>query len=144
MRAEDIMTKDLTAVEKDRSLEALISLLDKSGLSGVPVIDERGIVVGFISERDVISAALPGYFEMLRTTSYLPDLDQVSRRLEEIREEPVSEYMSEEVITVSEDEEDIHVADLIVRNRLKRIPVVDEEGMLVGIARRIDLLGPLL
>ena len=144
MRVKDIMTRDLTAVRKNQSLKALIFLLEKSELSGVPVIDKKGTVVGFISERDVISAALPNYFEMLRTASYLPDINQLSRRLEEIKGDPVSKYMVEDVITVDEDEEDIHVADLIIRNELNRVPVVDKDGMLTGIVQRIDLLGALL
>lgn len=138
------MTKDLTAVRANQSLKALIFLLKKSELSGVPVVDQKGVVVGFISERDIIQAALPNYFEMLRTASYLPDINQLSRRLEEIKGDHVEEYMVEEVITVDEDEEDIHVADLIIRNELNRVPVVDEDGMLAGIVQRIDLLGALL
>lgn len=144
MKVKDIMTKDLTAVRANQSLKALIFLLEKSELSGVPVVDQKGVVVGFISERDIIQAALPSYFEMLRTASYLPDINQLSRRLEEIKGDKVEEYMTEEVITVEEDEEDIHVADLIIRNELNRVPVVDEDGMLAGIVQRIDLLGALL
>jgi len=144
MKVKDIMTKDLTAVRANQSLKALIYLLEKSELSGVPVVDQKGVVVGFISERDIIQAALPNYFEMLRTASYLPDINQLSRRLEEIKGDHVEEYMVEEVITVDEEEEDIHVADLIIRNELNRVPVVDEDGMLAGIVQRIDLLGALL
>ncbi|MFW6048980.1 MAG: HPP family protein [Candidatus Bipolaricaulota bacterium] len=144
MKVKEIMTKDLTSVREDESLKALIYLMEKTSVSGVPVTDERGVVVGFISERDVISAALPNYFEMLRTASYIPDINQLSRRLEEIKGDSVSEYMVEDVITVDEDEEDIHVADLIIRNELNRVPVIDKEGMLCGVVQRIDLLGALL
>lgn len=144
MKVNEIMTKDLTSVREDETLKALIYLMEKTSVSGVPVTDERGVVVGFISERDVISAALPNYFEMLRTASYIPDINQLSRRLEEIKGDKVSEYMVEEVITVDEDEEDIHVADLIIRNELNRVPVIDKNGMLCGIVQRIDLLGALL
>ncbi len=144
MKVKEIMTKDLTSVREDETLKALIYLMEKTSVSGVPVTDERGVVVGFISERDVISAALPNYFEMLRTASYIPDINQLSRRLEEIKGDRVSEYMVEDVITVDEDEEDIHVADLIIRNELNRVPVIDKEGMLCGVVQRIDLLGALL
>lgn len=144
MKVKEIMTKDLTAVRTNQSLEALMFLLEKSTLSGVPAIDRQGFVVGFISERDVISAALPGYFEMLRTASYIPDINQLSNKLEEIKNDPVSQYMTEDVITVSEEEKDIHVADLMIRNQINRVPVVDQDGMLTGIVRRIDLLGALV
>lgn len=144
MKVRKIMTKDLAAVKEDQSIEALIFLLEKSELSGVPVVDEKGVVVGFIAERDVISSALPGYFEMLRTASYLPDMNQLAKRLEGLRGDPVSKHMVEEVITVNEEEADIHVADLIIRNELNRVPVVDEEGRLAGIVRKVDLIGALL
>ncbi|SRR6056297_1661155 len=144
MKVKEIMTKDLTSVREDETLKALIFLMEKTSLSGVPVTDERGVVVGFISERDVISAALPNYFEMLRTASYIPDINQLSRRLEEIKGDKVADYMIKDVITVDEDEEDIHVADLIIRNELNRVPVVDKDGLLSGVVQRIDLLGALL
>lgn len=144
MKVSEIMTKDLTSVSKDATLKELIYLLDRSELSGVPVVDDEGFVVGFISERDVIEAALPDYFEMLRTALYIPDINQLSSELEEIEGDPVSDHMTEEVVSIDRDEEDLHVADLIIRNGLNRIPVVDEDGLLAGIVRRIDLLGALL
>lgn len=144
MKVKDIMTRDMTSIDQDATIKDLIYLLEQSELSGVPIVDDEGIVVGFISERDVIEAALPDYFEMLRTAFYIPDINQLSQRLEEIGLEPVSRYMIEDVVSVGEEEEDLHVADLIIRNHLHRVPVVDKDGMLTGIVRRIDLLGALL
>lgn len=144
MKVRDIMTKDLTSVDEDATLQELLYLLDNSELSGVPVVDEEGLVVGFISERDVIEAALPDYFEMLRTAFYIPDINQLSKQLEEIENDPVAKHMTKEVVSVSANEEDLHVADLIIRNDLNRIPVVDEDGILVGVVRRIDLMEALL
>ncbi|MFP4589783.1 MAG: HPP family protein, partial [Candidatus Acetothermia bacterium] len=140
MKVKDIMTRDLTTVYETASIEELIDLLNKSELSGVPVVNDKGEVVGFISERDVIEAALPDYFEMLRTAFYIPDINQLSRELEEIEKQPVKEHMTTEVVSVTEDEEDLHVADLIIRNGLNQVPVIDEDGMLAGLVRRIDLL----
>ncbi len=144
MKVKEIMTKDLTSVTEAESVENLIYLLDRSELSGVPVVDDQGIVVGFISERDVIEAILPDYFEMLRTVFYRPDLNQLSKELLEIQDHPVSNYMTKEVLSVTEDQEDVQVADLIIRNGLNRIPVVNKDGMLVGTVRRIDLMEALL
>lgn len=144
MKVKDIMTRDLTSIQEDATIKDLIFVLEKSELSGVPVLDDEGKVVGFISERDVIEAALPDYFEMLRTAFYIPDIDQLSKKLEEIEDDSISEYMTEDVVSVSEDEEDLHVADLIIRNGLHRVPVVDRDEMLAGIVRRIDLLGTLI
>jgi len=144
VKVKDIMTRDLSSVCEEDTIKDLIYLLEKSELPGVPVVDQEGRVVGFISERDVIASALPDYFEMLRTAFYIPDINQLSKELEEIASDPISKHMVEDVVSVSEEEEDLHVADLIIRNDLNRVPVVDDQGMLSGIVRRIDLLGALL
>ncbi|MFQ5795347.1 MAG: HPP family protein [Candidatus Bipolaricaulia bacterium] len=144
MKVKEFMTKDLTAVEPETPIKELVYLLDKSGLVNVPVIDEDERIVGMISERDVIEAALPGYFEMLHSSSFLPDINQFSNKLTEIEDEPVQKYMSEDVIMVNENEDDLYTADIMIRRNLKRIPVVNDDGILVGIVRRIDLLQGLL
>ncbi|HID08847.1 TPA: CBS domain-containing protein, partial [Candidatus Micrarchaeota archaeon] len=113
------------------------------GLSTLPVVDEEGKLVGIITEHDLIQAALPEYFEMLHSVTFLPNLNQIQKRLKEMAFRPVSEYMKE-VFSVHLDDEDLHIADLLIRKRLKQIPVVDGEGHLVGVIRRIDLLSRLI
>lgn len=144
MKVKEIMTKDLTAIERDSSIKELVYILGASGLASLPVVDEEERIIGFISERDVIEAALPGYFEMLHSASFLPDLDRFSSRYREIKDDPVEKYMNKKVISVGEDEDDLHVADLMIRKNLKMVPVIDEDGILVGVIRRIDLLKSLL
>jgi len=106
----------------------------------VDMVDEDGRVVGVISERDLIRAVLPGYVDMLQSVAFLPSLDQLSRRLHEIGPKPVAEFMTEEVVAARPDDNDLHVADLMIRKGLKQIPVLDDQKRLVGVVRRIDLL----
>jgi CBS domain-containing protein len=137
MKVRELMTKDLSAVEAEATLEELVQTLKASGLSSLPVVDGEGRVIGFISERDVIEATLPGYFEALEGQ---PGRSQLARKYREIKGKPVADYMTGEVITVRGDEEALAVADLMMRRNLKIVPVVDEEGILLGVVRRIDLL----
>lgn len=139
----DFLRRDLSAVERTTRVRQVIRLLDNSGLSSLPVVDEEGKVVGVVSERDLIRALIPGYMDMLRSTSFLPSLNQLARRLREIGDHPVEQYMTKEVVTVKLDHPDLHVADLMLRKGLKQVPVVDDQGRLVGVVRRIDLLSRL-
>lgn len=139
----DFLRRDLSAVELTTPVRQVITLLENSGLSSLPVVDEEGKVVGVISERDLIRALIPGYMDMLRSTSFLPSLDQMARRLREIGDHPVERYMTKEVVTVKLDTPDLPVADLMLRKGLKQVPVVDDLGRLVGVVRRIDLLSRL-
>lgn len=140
MKAREFMRRDLTSVELDSTVAHVIYLLHQSGLSSLPVVDEDGHVAGVISERDLIRALLPGYVEMLQSVSFLPSLDQLSRRLREIGGKPVSEFMAREVVAARPDDNDLHLADLMIRKGLKQIPVLDDQKRLVGVVRRIDLL----
>lgn len=140
MKVRDIMTKDLTAVEKDIPVRELIFILNSAEMPNVPVVDEDGRLTGFISEKDLIRAALPGYFEMLHSTSFIPDMNQLARKLTQIADEPIERFIRTTVMSVTEDDDDLQAADLIIRKNVKNVPVVDADGRLVGRVRRIDLL----
>ncbi len=140
MKVSEIMTKDLTAVEKDIPVRELIFILNNAEMPNVPVVDEDGILTGVISEKDLIRAALPGYFEMLHSTSFIPDMNQLARKLTQIAGEPIERFIRTTVMSVTEDDDDLQAADLIIRKGVKNVPVVDADGRLVGRVRRIDLL----
>lgn len=140
MKARDLMRRDLTSVELDTPVAHVIYLLHQSGFSSLPVLDEDGRVVGIISERDLIRAALPGYVEMLQSAAFLPSLDRITRKLKEIGGKPVSEFMVRDLVLARPDDNDLYLADLMIRKGLKQIPVVDDGRRLVGVVRRIDLL----
>jgi len=140
VKVRDIMTRDLTAVEKDIPVRELIFILNNAEMPNVPVVDEDAKLIGFVSEKDLIRAALPGYFEMLHSTSFIPDMNQLSRKLTSIANEPIEKFIQTTVMSVTEDDDDLQAADLIIRKGVKNVPVVDADGRLVGRVRRIDLL----
>ncbi|MCD6142656.1 hypothetical protein DRJ23_01380 [Candidatus Acetothermia bacterium] len=144
MRVSEIMTKDLTAVEKDISVRELIFILNSADISVMPIVDDDGVLIGIISEKDLIKAALPGYFEMLHSTSFIPDLNQFSTKLAKIARDPIERYMKRDVVSIAVDDDDLQAADLLIRKNLRSLPVIDKEGRLAGVVRRIDLLRNLL
>jgi CBS domain-containing protein len=141
MKIKEIMTRDLTAAEPSMTVRALIELFDKSGLTSVPVVNEEGRVLGIVSERDIIEGALPGYFEVLYG---ITDMNHLSQKLREIENDHIEFYMTPEVVKIEEDEDDLTAADLMIRKNIKSLPVINKDGILVGMLRRIDLLKDLL
>ena len=144
MKVREIMTKDLTSCEKDVSVRELIFILDSARIPNIPVVDGEEKVIGYISEKDIIKAGLPSYYEMLHTTSFIPDMNQLSKKIMQIADDPIEQYMQHDAIVITEDDDTLQVADLIIRRGVKNVPVVDSEGRLVGKVRRIDLLRYLL
>jgi len=81
---------------------------------------------------------------MLHSTSFIPDMNQLAKKLVQIADDSIEKYMQRDFICVEGDDDDLQAADLIIRRNLKSLPVVDKEGRLVGVVKRIDLLEHLL
>jgi len=143
MRVGDLMDKDLTAILETCSLERAIRIMDIHRMSGLPVVDKEDHVKGFISERDIVQAALPKYMDMLADSSFLPDYGQLRKRLLAISHEPVGKYMQTDVITFNEDDSDLQVANVVLKRNIKFSPVL-RDGILVGVITRAHLLGHIL
>jgi len=139
MKVSQLMVKDLTSVEADDTIRSLVETLETSETSSVPVTDAESRLVGIISERDVLAAAVPKYMELLHSASFMPNIDQLTAGLNRIADDSVKRYMIQKVVSTSADSYDLQAADLMLRNKLRLLPVVDEDGVLVGIVRRVDL-----
>jgi CBS domain-containing protein len=111
LAARDIMSKEIVTIGADMLVEDAAKLLAYHNISGMPVEDPDGKVVGLVSEADVI-----GHIGAT-----------------------VSDVMSESVITVSEDATVEEIASLMETNRIKRVPVM-RNGSLCGIVSRSDIV----
>ncbi len=140
LKVKDVMTYDLTFVFENETVEQVIDLLEKSGMSGVPVVDSDLKVVGFISEEDIIRACLPSYFNLLQTAAFLPDTNLVLNNLKKISRDPVGKYISKPVFTVKPNDTILYIADAFMRKNFKVIPVVDDNNTLIGVVMRISVL----
>jgi CBS domain-containing protein len=121
LRAKDVMTPNVVSVEPDDSVHKAIHLMLAHRISGLPVIDPSGELLGIISEFDL--------FDLLW------DTDPGSRE--------VSRYMSRRVHTVDENQDLGHVAEQFRRLGVRRLPVTGG-GQVVGIISRRDLLSHLV
>ena len=111
VRVAEIMTRDVVTVRADASVADAALLLDRRHFSGLPVCDERGAMVGVVSEFDIISKA--------------------GRTIKDI--------MSTDVVSITPSSGVEEVARIMTQLRIRRLPVVDA-GRLVGIVTRGDLV----
>jgi CBS domain-containing protein len=117
LTAADIMTEDLVTVRPDASLRDAIELLLKEKISGLPVVDEEGRLVGVITEFAMLAMV---YDHSVQCQS-------------------VSNHMTREVIVVDADDPVSRIADLCIVHRVRRVPVM-RDGRLVGLIARRDVL----
>jgi CBS domain-containing protein len=119
--AQSIMTSDVVTVRPNASIEEAIELLLSEGISGLPVTDDDGRLIGVITEFALLAVAY-------------------DRR---VKNHTVSQHMTRDVITVNTDDPISRVADLCIVHRVRRVPVMND-GRLVGVIARRDVLKALV
>ena len=142
MNVSKIMRKPAVVIQEDSSLEEAARVMLQHNLRGLPVVDRQGKLSGFLSVSDYL--AKDKYIPFSRFKA--PQLfgkwisqEGIEQMYEEARTTPVKEIMSENVISVTEDDSVEKVVRLMVDRDLNRIPVL-RDGVPTGIVARYDLL----
>jgi len=147
MRVKEIMTKDVITVTENDTVEKCANLLNRNDLSGLPVVDGDNYVKGIITEGDLIKhntkVEVPAFLEILGGIIYLDDPNKYFENVRKSMGHFVGTVMTQDVISVSPDQEIEATAKLIAGKKIKRLPVVDEDGKLLGIVSRKDIMNHL-
>ena len=142
--AKDVMVKKVITIKKDASVSELTELLVKNKISGVPVVGKTGNLVGIATEGDLIirdaDLHFPRYFKLLDSIIYLESLNKFKRNLKKYLGTKVEDVMTSKVKTVNVDTPVSEVADIMIRNNINRVPVLDGSSNLVGIITRADIV----
>jgi CBS domain-containing protein len=143
MQADEIMTRNPVTVSADAPVPEIARVLLDHAISGVPVVDNRGALVGVVSEGDLVgrSEADRGARRdwWLRLLAEGETLDPNILAGLKTRRLTARDVMSAPVVSVAETTEAGEIARLLEAHRIKRVPVL-REGRVVGIVSRADLL----
>ncbi|HTV87543.1 MAG TPA: CBS domain-containing protein [Stellaceae bacterium] len=139
----DVMTTDVITVGPDTTVQDLATLLAERGISGTPVVDDGGRLVGIVSEGDLLHRTEIGTARRhreRRRSWWLDDFaSDLARQYIKSHGRTVKDIMSRDVVAVSEDTDLADVAELLEAKRIKRVPVV-RDGSIVGIISRANLV----
>lgn len=140
--AGDLMTRDVAVVHPETSLLLAVRLMAQRRISGMPVVDDDGAIVGMLTEGDLLRWHDSYTDRQARWLDMLADgLDLAPTFLEGIREQNcrVKSVMASGAMTVTEDTPAREIAHLLHERNIKRVPVL-RDGRLVGIVARSDLV----
>lgn len=141
---KDVMVVDPVTVKPSDSVETVLQLLEEKHISGLPVVDNAGKVVGVVSEADLLfkekPIRMPLYLTFLDSIIYLEPWDKFKHQLKKNLGVLVEDVMTSKPITITPNASVSQAAELILNQRINRLPVIDDAGKLVGIVTRNDLL----
>jgi CBS domain-containing protein len=138
MNVQDVMTSDVVTVRPDTSLKDVAAILTERRISGVPVVDEGGKVVGVVSEGDILFKER-GPSERTGVLAWFADPYDVEEQLK-LAARTAAEAMTAPAKTIAPWRPVSSAAAEMLDEGVNRLPVVDEEGRLVGIVTRADLV----
>lgn len=138
------MTVRVVTVNPSTSVRDVAALMVEKHVSGVPVLDGNGKLVGIVSEGDLMRRPEIGTDKHRRRwASFFAGADEQAREFTKSHGLRVGDIMTEQVTHVSESTSLGDVVELMERHKVKRLPVLSK-GKLVGIVSRIDLLRALI
>src|SRR5581483_9911170 len=143
LRVVDVMTRDVVVVRRDATVPEVARLLWTHRISGLPVVDDAGAVVGIVTELDLMvrnaNLRFPTYLRVLDVMIPLGmprDFDEEMRRA---LATTAGDLMTSPVVTVQPDTDLADAATLMVDKRVNPVPVL-QDGRLVGIISRSDFV----
>ncbi|MDT8272143.1 MAG: CBS domain-containing protein [Desulfomonilia bacterium] len=148
-KVRDIMTSAnlITLTPEMGVIEAAKVLMDHH-INGAPVLDSEGTIVGILCREDLISQQkkipLPSFFVVLDGIIPLSSPRHLEMEMEKIAATTVEHAMTRNPLTVKEDTDVEEIAHIMVDKKIHTIPVTDDDGCLVGIIGKEDILKILL
>lgn len=139
MQALELMKTYVIKATLEDSLSEAIDLMDLYQVNGLPVVDVAGKLVGFLSERDVLRALLPDGLPQDKA-AFEKEAGRLQGQAEQVKSLRVGDFMTQPAIALPETTDIAEAAFLMLSHKLKRIPLLDEEGRVVGVLNRIDVL----
>jgi CBS domain-containing protein len=143
------MDSDPATVSPETPVQQIVAALRDNGIPGVPVVDSDGRCLGIVTEADLVlpddqgDLHLPHYINLFGGTVFLEPLGRYEQRLRKAFASTAEDMMTREPDTVAPDATAKDAARLIHDTGHNRLPVVDEDGRLVGVVTRLDVLGAL-
>lgn len=129
-----VITLDQTSTFRDA-----VELMIEKHTNGIVIIDKDNKVAGILSSWDLIQYLVPDYLEEDKHLASFESEDTFSARIKELENDPITKFASTKVHTIKETHSIMEAAALLSEFHIRQLPVVDDEGKLVGYLNRTDI-----
>ncbi len=155
MQIKDAMQKDVIKFNELDKIVDVAQSFRENRISGAPVVNDENRVVGVISEGDImkllelhspnLNLLLPAPFDLIELPVRMKyGLDEIAEDMQKAGSTVIDQIMTRKVISVGPDIDIEHAAKLMESHKINRLPVVNDEGKLIGIVTRGDIIGAMV
>lgn len=141
--AQDIMTRDVITANENLSVRELAGIFAENRISGAPVVDDQGKLVGVVTENDLIDQAkkihIPTVMAFFDSFVFLENPDRLEKDLKKMAASTVGDVCSRDLVTVEHDAPLEEIATIMSEKRTHTLPVM-EKGRMVGVIGKSDVI----
>lgn len=141
--AKDIMTKEVITVTTDVTIEGLARILTKHDISGAPVVDEEGKLIGIVTESDLIKMEqrlhIPTVINIFDAVIYLGSSKKFEEDIKRMAATTVGDIFRKDAVTITESATIEEIATIMTEKNIHHLPVI-KKGKLVGIVGKKDIV----
>ena len=139
----DVMTSEPVTITADKTIKEAVNLFFKFKISGLPVIDNEGKLLGEISENDVLRFALPDYESFLAQKSSRPNIDSFEELLQKSQAVTVKEVLNPRFLVLPVDSPLNEAAAMLLQKNAERIMILSD-GRLIGVVTKTDIVSKII
>lgn len=155
MKIQDAMEKEVIKFQVDDRIIDVAGSLRENKISGAPVVDKEDKLVGIISEGDImrlievhsphINLILPAPLDLIELPVRMKyEMDEIAEDMNKAASLLIGEIMTKKVVIIKPDADISDAAQLMDTHDVKRLPVVESDGKMVGIITRGDIIGAMV
>lgn len=141
--AKDIMTKEVITVTINVTIEGLARILTKHDISGAPVVDEEGKLIGIVTESDLIKMEqrlhIPTVINIFDAVIYLGSSKKFEEDIKRMAATTVGDIFRKDAVTITESATIEEIATIMTEKNIHHLPVI-KKGKLVGIVGKKDIV----
>lgn len=141
--ASDIMTREVITVSPETTVQQLAQILASNGISGAPVVDKAGRLIGVVTESDLIDqnkkVHIPTVVSILDSFFFLENPEKMEQEMRKMAGATVADIYTSPAVTVSENTPVDEIATIMSEKNVHTLPVV-EGGQLKGVIGKKDII----
>lgn len=139
MEVKDIMSSAVVTIKENDDVKKAVSIICLKKISGLPVVNEDNQLTGMLSEKDILKAIYPTYKEYIENPQDFKGFEDMQKRYLQTSQLKVKDIFTKNLISVEPSTSLLKALSTMIIKHIRRLPVVDQDGNLIGIVSQGDI-----